>query len=142
MSVTDLADDIDREGDAFLDSLAILSLVDTFVTTDTALAHVAGSAGIRTWLLLSHVADWRWGIESDRSIWYPSLRLLRQPSWGDWSALGSARTLSRTGRSARGRSYWVAPLRCGQVTLTHAHPASTQFGQRLARAEGLRARSL
>lgn len=85
--VLDLANEVDRDGDAFVDSLAILSLVDAFVTTDTALAHVAGSAGIRTWLLLSHVADWRWGIGSDRSIWYPSLRLLRQASWGDWKGV-------------------------------------------------------
>jgi Flp pilus assembly protein TadD len=85
--VLNLADEIDRDGNAFLDSLAILSLVDAFVTTDTALAHLAGSAGIRSWLLLSHVADWRWGIAAERSIWYPSLRLLRQPSWGDWKGV-------------------------------------------------------
>jgi len=85
--VTDLAGEIDRDGDAFVDSLAILSLVEAFVTTDTALAHLAGSAGIRTWLLLSHVADWRWGIESERSAWYPSLRLLRQATWGDWKGV-------------------------------------------------------
>jgi tetratricopeptide (TPR) repeat protein len=85
--VLDLADEIDDQGDAFVDSLAILSLLDAFVTTDTSLAHVAGSAGIPTWLLLSHVADWRWGVESERSPWYPSLRLVRQASWGDWGGV-------------------------------------------------------
>jgi hypothetical protein len=42
--VIDLSDEIDRDGDAFLDSLAILSFVSLFLTTDRALAHLAGSA--------------------------------------------------------------------------------------------------
>lgn len=82
--VLDLGSEIDAHGAAFVDSLAILSLVDLFITTDTALAHLAGSAGIRTWLLLSHVADWRWGISAETSIWYPSVRLFRQSTWDDW----------------------------------------------------------
>jgi tetratricopeptide (TPR) repeat protein len=85
--VLDLADEIDDQGHAFVDSLAILSLLDAFVTTDTALAHVAGSAGIRSWLLLSHVADWRWGVERECSPWYPSVKLIRQASWGDWAGV-------------------------------------------------------
>jgi len=85
--VLDLGSEVDAHGAAFVDSLAILSLVDLFITTDTALAHLAGSAGIRTWLLLSHVADWRWGIDTETSIWYPSFRLFRQSTWDDWSGV-------------------------------------------------------
>jgi len=83
--VLDWTEEIDHLGDAFVDSLAILSLLDALVTTDTSLAHVAGSAGIRSWLLLPYVADWRWGIAPTRSPWYPDLALVRQPNWGDWS---------------------------------------------------------
>jgi tetratricopeptide (TPR) repeat protein len=82
--VLDLGDQIDLDGAAFVDSLAVLSLVDLFVTTDSALAHLAGSAGIRTWLLLSQAADWRWEIGGESSSWYPSLRLFRQAAGGDW----------------------------------------------------------
>jgi hypothetical protein len=57
------------------------------VTTDSALAHLAGSAGIRTWLLLSQAADWRWQIGAETSSWYPSLRLFRQAESGDWEAV-------------------------------------------------------
>ena len=85
--VLDLSDEIDRDGDAFLDSLAILSLVDVFLTTDSALAHLAGSANLRAWVLLSQVADWRWGVNGERWVWYPSLRLLRQQVGGDWKGL-------------------------------------------------------
>jgi len=85
--VVDLGDDIDLDGAAFVDSLAILSLVDLFVTTDSALAHLAGSAGIRTWLLLSQAADWRWEAGGETSSWYPSLRLFRQTEGGDWDGV-------------------------------------------------------
>jgi hypothetical protein len=85
--VVDLGDHIDLEGAAFVDSLAILSLVDLFVTTDSAVAHLAGSAGIRTWLLLSQAADWRWEVSGETSCWYPSLRLFRQTASGDWEGV-------------------------------------------------------
>jgi hypothetical protein len=85
--VLDLSDEIDRDGDAFLDSLAILSLVDVFLTTDSALAHLAGSANVRAWVLLSEVADWRWGAAGERWVWYPTLRLLRQRVGADWKGL-------------------------------------------------------
>ena len=85
--IVDLGDEIDRDGAAFVDSIAILSRVDLFVTTDSALAHLAGSAGIRTWLLLSNAADWRWEIDGETSSWYPSLRLFRQTAGGDWAGV-------------------------------------------------------
>jgi hypothetical protein len=85
--VLDLGDEIDLGADAFLDTLAILTLLDAFVTTDSALAHLAGSAGIDAWILLSHAADWRWGTARERTPWYPSLRLFRQPRAGDWAAI-------------------------------------------------------
>jgi Flp pilus assembly protein TadD len=83
-AVLDLGEVIDAGPDAFIDSLAILSLVDLFITTDTGLAHLAGAAGVPTWLLLGAVADWRWGTESDRVLWYPTMRLFRQASTDDW----------------------------------------------------------
>jgi tetratricopeptide (TPR) repeat protein len=85
--VLDLSDEIDGDGDAFIDSLAILSLVDVFLTTDSALAHLAGSANIRAWVLLSEVADWRWGAAGERWVWYPTLRLFRQRVGADWKGL-------------------------------------------------------
>jgi tetratricopeptide (TPR) repeat protein len=83
--VKNLAAEIDSAGDAFVDSLAVLSVVDLFITTDSAIAHVAGAAGIRTWLLLGQAADWRWGLAGDRTPWYPSMRLFRQQRAGDWA---------------------------------------------------------
>jgi hypothetical protein len=47
------------------------------------LAHLAGALNLPAWLLLKHDADWRWG-HNTSTPWYPSLRLLRQSSPGDW----------------------------------------------------------
>ena len=69
---------------SFMDAAAILEQCDLVVTTDTALAHLAGGLGRPTWLLLHHVPDWRWGLEGEQTHWYPSMRLFRQRQPGDW----------------------------------------------------------
>ncbi|MEB3254764.1 MAG: tetratricopeptide repeat protein, partial [Synechococcaceae cyanobacterium] len=71
----------------FLDAAAILACCDLVLSSDTALAHLAGGLGCPTWLLLPHQPEWRWGLEGDSSPWYPSLRLWRQGTPGDWDGL-------------------------------------------------------
>ena len=66
---------------------ALLSALDGLVTTDTGIAHLAGAMGIRTWVLLQHVPDWRWGGEGETTPWYPTLRLLRPRRWNDWRSV-------------------------------------------------------
>jgi len=65
----------------------VLSQLDGLVTVDTGIAHLAGAMGIRTWLLLKAVPDWRWGLRGKSTPWYPTMTLLRQPAWGDWPAV-------------------------------------------------------
>ena len=85
--IIDLGDEIDNEGDAFVDSLAILASVELLLTTDTSLAHLAGAANIPTWLMLPFACVWRWGNGDSSTIWYPSTRIFRQRSPGDWSSV-------------------------------------------------------
>jgi Flp pilus assembly protein TadD len=79
--------DIDRSGGAFLDTAAIMQHVDLVITTDTSCGHLAGALGVPTWLLLSKVPDWRWGLAGERTPWYDQHRLWRQSTVGDWSSV-------------------------------------------------------
>jgi tetratricopeptide (TPR) repeat protein len=76
----------------FADTAALAQQMDVVVTVDTAVAHLCGSLGIPTYLLITYAPDWRWGIKGDTTPWYPSMKLFRQPALGDWqSALAKVR---------------------------------------------------
>jgi ADP-heptose:LPS heptosyltransferase len=67
------------------ETVRIARTCDLIVTVDTALAHVAGSARLPTWVLLAYPADWRWLEDRTDSPWYPTVRLYRQKKpGGDW----------------------------------------------------------
>ena len=59
----------------FLDTAAVMSQLDLVVTPDSSLAHLAGGLGVRVWVALSTVGEWRWLIDRDDSPWYPTMRL-------------------------------------------------------------------
>lgn len=85
--------DFDPEGEAFLDTAAIMRVCDLVITSDTAVAHLAGALGLPVWVMLQHVPDWRWMLGRADSPWYPSMRLFRQQARGDWrSAFAPAET--------------------------------------------------
>ncbi|MBT3927754.1 MAG: tetratricopeptide repeat protein [Rhodospirillaceae bacterium] len=64
-----------------------VSRLDLIITVDTALAHLAGALGRPVWLLLPHAPEWRWQLERDDSLWYPTMRLFRQSQPGDWDGV-------------------------------------------------------
>jgi tetratricopeptide (TPR) repeat protein len=68
----------------FADTAAAMAEMDLIITVDTAPAHLAGALNRPVWMLLSHVADFRWLLDRTDSPWYPSMRLYRQPARGDW----------------------------------------------------------
>ena len=74
----------------FLETAAIVANCDLVITSDTALAHLAGGLGHPTWLLLQKIPEWRWGLAGDSTPWYPSMRLFRQQQPGDWAGVISA----------------------------------------------------
>jgi hypothetical protein len=69
------------------DTAFALSGMDLVITVDTAVAHLAGALGIPILLLLSFYPDWRWMLGRDDSPWYPSMRLYRQSTPGDWDGV-------------------------------------------------------
>lgn len=69
------------------DTAAQLSRLDLLITVDTAVAHLAGALAIHTWVLIPFAPDWRWLTSREDSPWYPTLRLFRQPQFGDWQSV-------------------------------------------------------
>jgi len=80
MNLLDLTADIAD----FADTAALVCELDLVVTVDTATAHLAGALGRPTCVLLPWVPDFRWLLNRTDTPWYPSLRLYRQPSIGQW----------------------------------------------------------
>jgi ADP-heptose:LPS heptosyltransferase len=70
-----------------MDTAAVLACLDLVITTDTAMAHLAGAMGRPAWVALSHAPEWRWQQQGETSPWYPSLRLFRQTAAGDWGGV-------------------------------------------------------
>lgn len=72
------------------ETAALIASLDLIVSTDTAVAHLAGALGVPTWLMLHHAPDWRWQLGRADSPWYPSMRLFRQANPGDWAPVVGA----------------------------------------------------
>ena len=70
-----------------MDTAAIMMNLDLVITSDTAVAHLAGALGVPVWVALPFSPDWRWILDRDDSPWYPTMRLFRQKSPGDWAGL-------------------------------------------------------
>jgi tetratricopeptide (TPR) repeat protein len=69
------------------ETAALVATLDLVITTDTCIAHLAGAMGKPVWILLPHLADWRWMQQRDTTPWYPTAGLLRQRAPGDWAEL-------------------------------------------------------
>jgi hypothetical protein len=69
------------------DAAAAMLALDLVIAVDGMPAHLAGSLGVPTWLLLKHDADWRWGSAGEETPWYPSMRIFRQRRARDWAGI-------------------------------------------------------
>ena len=77
----------------YAETAAAIQQMDLVITVDTSVAHLAGSLGVPTWMLVPFAPDWRWMRDRGDSPWYPSMKLYRQKSPGDWdNVLGAVKT--------------------------------------------------
>jgi hypothetical protein len=87
MKVESLGEMFDAGANAFLDTAAVMENLDLIISSDTAIAHLAGALGRPVWLILKDNPDWRWMLDRSDSPWYPSMRLFRQKIRGDWAGI-------------------------------------------------------
>jgi tetratricopeptide (TPR) repeat protein len=71
----------------FSDTAALCECLDLVITVDTSLTHLGGALGKKAWVLVPFDGDWRWLIDREDSPWYPTVRVFRQKSRGDWAGV-------------------------------------------------------
>jgi hypothetical protein len=76
-----------QQYESFMTTAAAIKALDLVIAVDTSTAHLAGALGVPTWLLLSFDPDFRWGLNGERSLWYPSMRIFRQRKFRDWNGV-------------------------------------------------------
>lgn len=83
-------EDVHSELGDFAETAAMMSALDLVVTSDTAVANLAGALGLDAWVMLPYIPDWRWLRDRTDSPWYPSARLFRQSHPGSWPEVANA----------------------------------------------------
>ncbi len=79
--------DLTEEINDLSDTGALIENLDLIISVDTSIVHLAGALGKPVWTLLPFAPDWRWMLNRQDSPWYPTMRLFRQPSPGDWDSV-------------------------------------------------------
>lgn len=80
-------ENMDTTHGSFMDTAAIIDNLDLIISTDTAMAHLAGAMGKSVLLLLPYSTDWRWICERHDSPWYPTMRIFKQTRPFDWEGV-------------------------------------------------------
>jgi ADP-heptose:LPS heptosyltransferase len=77
---------IGAELNDFTDTAAVIENLDLIISTCTSVPHLSAAMGKRTIILLSHVADWRWGSTGISSNFYRNTALIRQDDSCSWDS--------------------------------------------------------
>jgi tetratricopeptide (TPR) repeat protein len=74
----------DLGGGDWLDTAQVIAGLDLVITVDTAVAHLAATLGVETWMLARRGGCWRWLEHGETTVWYPSMKIYRQPVLSEW----------------------------------------------------------
>jgi hypothetical protein len=73
--------DVDRP---LMDTAAIIMNCNLIITCDTSIAHLAGTLGIKTFLILNYNNHWVWGVDKNYCRWYKNVKIFRQDKTKSW----------------------------------------------------------
>ena len=68
----------------FSETAAMIQNLDLVISVDTSVAHLAGALGKPVWVLIPKPTDFRWLLDREDSPWYPTMKLFRQKTSGEW----------------------------------------------------------
>ena len=85
--MTDFFSDSSVDKIPFEDTLAIIDNLDLIICVDSHIGHIAATMEKETWIMLSYVPDFRWGLKSSTTTWYKDVRLFRQKKINLWESL-------------------------------------------------------
>lgn len=71
----------------FSDTAALVDCLDLIICVDTSIAHLAGALGKPFWLLNRFDSCWRWQVNQNSTWWYPTAKIINQPTAGDWDSV-------------------------------------------------------
>lgn len=66
------------------DFAAQVAAMDAVVSIQNATVHMAGAQGVPCCAMLGATGDWRYGVSGDDTVWYRSVRVVRQQEYGPW----------------------------------------------------------
>lgn len=87
VNIVTFDDDFDQSNGRFMDTAAVIKNLDLIITVDTSIGHLAAGLGTDTWIMRLNPGDWRWLVNRTDSPWYPTVRLFKQPTPGDWATM-------------------------------------------------------
>ena len=77
--------DIGPDFKDYRDTAHAMKCLDLVITVDTSIAHMAGTVGVKTWIMTTLFRTyWLWLKGRTDTPWYPSVELIRQPIHGNW----------------------------------------------------------
>lgn len=69
------------------DTASIISGLDLVISVDTSVLHLSGALGKKTFAVIPYFPDWRWGLDSMETFWYPNMTIFRQKTQNDWCSV-------------------------------------------------------
>ena len=87
------------------ETAALVSALDLVISVQTAVVHLTGALGRPAWVMVPYCPEWRYGFAGNSMRWYPSVRVFRQASFGEWEPViaAVARELRTWGERAEQR---------------------------------------